>query len=321
MTDKKPYISIGSNRFILYEDPIDLYHEDGSNFVIYNGNKIPIDIPYDFPKIMGNKVPLSIKYNPHMLKIQVRLAEYTTYEVTNNYDASVIRNGDSNYVYLDSSTDLTYYFRSENGDNKFELTVHFESINESSDYSEDDIRDSLEYMYSKNNGKNIETIKKDGLYSLDINILLNLDKLAGIDKIGSGGYRRVFNITDNISNLNSNNIKGEIVKVALNRDGIKTNKREFQTWQAVKGTELEQYFCPITNRGPNYRYIIMKDASKDRELTDDQVNEFKSIIKQYISEDIVDIPGIHKLDIRSSNIGTYNGQKVLIDYPYGGSLS
>lgn len=320
MSDQKAYISIDSRRFVLYDNPIDLYHKNGTNFLIYNGNRIPLNIPYDFPEIMGEKVPISIKYNPHMLKIQVRLAEYITYEVTNNQNSSVITGGDSDYIYLESSTGIIYYFRSGNGENKFELKVHFESVDDSSDYSKDEIRNSVEYMYSDNN-EDIRTIKKDESYSLDIDMLLNLDQLEGINKIGYGGYRRAFNIKDATSNLEIHNADGDILKVASNRDGIKTNKREFQTWQAVKGTELEKYFCPITNRDPNYRYIIMRNASKDRELTNDQVERLKSNIKQNISEDIVDIPGVHKLDIRSGNIGIYDGRKVLIDYPYGGSLS
>ena len=51
-----------------------------------------------------------------------------------------------------------------------------------------------------------------------------------------------------------------------------------------------------------------------------QIDEIKSTIKKYMDSNSVDIPGSHKLDIRSGNIGEYNGRKVLLDYPYGGSL-
>jgi hypothetical protein len=318
---QKPYLIIGNKKFVLYGDSIDLYHEDRQNFVIYQGDKIPINLDFNLPDIRGRTVPISIKFSSDIWRIQISQAEYSEYKISNNINSSVVHSGESDYIDISGgSTELKYYFRtSKETKNNFNLTFEFGSIG-NKDYSENDIENSINRMYSDTDDS-IETIEKDGEYSLDLNLLLNLDKFDNVYVIGTGGYRRVFKISDKVPELDDSFVD-KVVKVAFDMKGVESNRREHQTWQAVKSIgidELQSLFCPIVDRGPSYRYIVMEAAS-DGFVTSEKVDEIKSTIKKYMDSNSVDIPGSHNLDIRSGNIGEYDGRKVLLDYPYGGSL-
>lgn len=317
----KPCLIMGDKKFVLYGDSIDLYHEDGQNFVIYQGDEIPVNLDFDFPDIKGRTVPISIKFSVDIFRIQIRQAEYSEYKISNNMNSSVVHSGESDYIDVSgASTELKYYFRTSNETkDNFNLTFEFDSVG-NKDYSEDNIKDKMNRMYS-DTSDSIETVENDGEYSLDLNLLLNLDQFDNVYLIGTGGYRRAFKISGKVPELDDSFVD-KVVKVAFDMKGVESNKREHQTWQAVKSIgidELQSLFCPIVDRGPSYRYIVMEDASEGF-VTNEKVDEIKSTIKKYMDSNSVDIPGSHNLDIRSGNIGEYDGRKVLLDYPYGGSL-
>ena len=237
----------------------------------------------------------------------------------NSQNELIVRNGDSGSIDILSSIDnLKIYLRSDNENQDIlSITLKSDTIADKN-YSEDNIKNTMYSMYQGDN-PNLETVEKDDEYSLDLNLLLNLDKLDNVRMIDTGGYRRAFKVTGKIPDLDCNFVD-KVVKVAIDMDGIESNKREFETWQVVKSiSELRPYFCPITDRGPKYRYIVMEDASTDH-ITNKKVDDIHSVITEYIDSNSVNIPGSHNLDIRPNNIGEYNGKKVLIDYPFGGSL-
>jgi hypothetical protein len=81
----------------------------------------------------------------------------------------------------------------------------------------------------------------------------NLYDLAGKDIVrideGKGCYRELYKIVSNIEDTTS--YKNCVLKYAKDDSGQVENNREFETWQAAKGTKSEKYFCPIRNTSPN----------------------------------------------------------------------
>lgn len=167
--------------------------------------------------------------------------------------------------------------------------------------------------------------KQTGAEELDeIDNLRNiLDKSDNAVYIGRGAGREVYNISDcNIRSLHKQD--GDIIKVAISEDSIEDNRRELQTWQTVKGTELEQYFCPITNFGSNHRYIVMEKAQVFDEFDTTKIGDdlFDRWVKwsDELDDKISKNTSLPTRDISYDNIGIYNGRQVLVDYPFGADI-
>lgn len=149
-----------------------------------------------------------------------------------------------------------------------------------------------------------------------------LEKADDAELIGRGSYRLAFRVNpSNIGALREND--GGIIKVAKTPTGSDINKQEMQTWQAVKGKEESSLFCPVTSIGPNHKYIVMKEAQNINTLNEDTIEKIENRIKSSIlfEPEECKIPSpCAMFDIKSRNIGTYSGNVVLIDYPYGGNF-
>lgn len=145
-----------------------------------------------------------------------------------------------------------------------------------------------------------------------------IDSLRGkhLREIGKGCFRKAYRIQ---SDKFGSQYKGKVLKVAQSRQGRQANSAEMRTWMTVKGTELEKYFCPIYDRSDDFQFIIMEKVKTEGLDTDDS-----SKLRQEITAriDDVDIPVDAQsfLDIKTSNIGVYNNQLVMIDYPYGANF-
>lgn len=213
------------------------------------------------------------------------------------------------------------------------LRFHFDDLdnnssNDSDKYSKDEVN-SLINPYSDVDPKR-KTDKMDETRDM-------LHKSSNAIDISNGHSRLAFKILDSSEfDFINNSNDGCIIKVAIKQTGLEENKKEIQTWQAVKGTELEKCFCPITNKGSNDRYIIMEEA-KVLENTNKSEEYFRSISEDI--EDIIDqkveVPDNYEsfsnehndpiserrlsynYDIFYKNVGIYNGNPVLIDYPFG----
>jgi len=167
--------------------------------------------------------------------------------------------------------------------------------------------------------------KQTGAEELDeIDNLRNiLDKSDNAVYIGRGAGREVYNISDcNIRSLHKQD--GDIIKVAISEDSVEDNRRELQTWQTVKGTKLEQYFCPITNFGSNHRYIVMEKAQVFDEFDTTKIGDdlFDRWVKwsDELDDKISKNTSLPTRDISYDNIGIYNGRQVLVDYPFGADI-
>lgn len=136
------------------------------------------------------------------------------------------------------------------------------------------------------------------------------------EEVGSGSYRVVFKVEDisKVDIINEND--GQIIKVSDHGMGKETNRYEMATWQAVKGTRFQKYFCPITSIGPNHKYIVMKEADMDKGDVDTIKNKIINAFKTKSNK----FGGWYGPDIADRNVGIYNGNVVLVDYPYGANI-
>jgi hypothetical protein len=150
-------------------------------------------------------------------------------------------------------------------------------------------------------------ILRNNLYALVGKDIVRIDQ----DK---GSYRKVYKIINNIEDTTS--YKNCVLKYAKNEQGKIENKREFETWQAVKGTEVEKYFCPIKNTIPQNNFIIMESA-KVRNYDSSDALSLKKEMKRDVNLDNIDRD--NGSDIHYQNIGYYppRDRLVLIDYSWG----
>lgn len=142
-------------------------------------------------------------------------------------------------------------------------------------------------------------------------------------KVGKGQFRDVYQIDRDSFDFTSEIGKGCIVKVARLQRGVKANRSEMQTWQAVKSTDNRSLFCPIRSVGPNHGYIVMNEASNIGSLNINIVDKIEKAVKKSFNADFSKYDESHPLvmsgwDVKKSNVGIYEGRPVLVDYPYGG---
>lgn len=133
-----------------------------------------------------------------------------------------------------------------------------------------------------------------------------------LTKIGSGLRRDVYRInTDRFGEQ----YKGKVVKYAQRKSTIKDNRKEFSTWMSVKGTPLEQNFCPIRDRSQNFEFLIMDYARPASTIRRIKVDDMQ--------EELEDNFGLENAihDLYDANFGYHNQHGlVVIDYPWGGNF-
>lgn len=206
-------------------------------------------------------------------------------------------------------------------DKNLKQSIYIEKIKENEDTNEKEFKNDLLRPFSNKNFGNS--------YNSEINeqkrIINILEKNNKFDFVAKGGGRNVYKIKDKSSYDFINKYDGSIVKVASMKNTIKRNRSEAQTWQAVKDTKIRKFFCPITNIGPEHKYIIMKEAQqlKDSDNKDHIVKEIEESIAKHVNlpenveYDKFESMVSYKYDITKDNIGIYKNQPVLIDYPFG----
>lgn len=101
-------------------------------------------------------------------------------------------------------------------------------------------------------------------------------------RIGQGANRTVYR-------------EGDVVKKHTRDRRRKNpeNRKEWENWQKMKGTEFEPYFCPVLSYEDDI--ITMPYCSKVKKGT------------------YVDLPS-HLNDVKNPNVGWYDGRIVCIDY-------
>lgn len=150
------------------------------------------------------------------------------------------------------------------------------------------------------------------------------DSIDGIEEIedGRGVTRKAYEIQDG-SGIDMVGFEhGNVVKVALDKQGAKANEREFQAWQVVKQKpKLKKYFCPLIHHGCNFKYVVMEYAEPFKNKRDlNIIDRFEREIRRNVDNEKIDTPVSQGLDIYKDNVGRYEGRVVLIDYPYGGKF-
>lgn len=129
-----------------------------------------------------------------------------------------------------------------------------------------------------------------------------------LTEIGHGISRKVYRInTDRFGA----DYKGKVIKYAMDTIHIEENKLEFQTWMCVKGTGIENCFCPIRDRSENFEFLIMDYAKPVGGFRSSKHSDLKNEIRSSIMKR-------GGYDLHEGNIGVHQQYgKVLIDYPYG----
>lgn len=123
--------------------------------------------------------------------------------------------------------------------------------------------------------------------------------------IESGTTRDVYRIN---TNKYGADYQGKVIKFARTSNRRMYNKREVQTWTAVKSSNIGSYFCPIRLFDPNNSWLIMDNA--DICLDREDANDMRDIIEERTTKD--------SLDIHYNNIGVHPKRgRVLVDYSWG----
>lgn len=327
----KTRVTIWDRIYHLDDSKIEIYQNNdlGSNYIKSNGRVTEIDNNQWIGTIEDNKAPISILDKKSEERIYFYIRTNSRYKPNETRNHSVpITNGLNLIKYEELSEKdkpIRLFLRQES--EKKSIRIDIQSVNEREDDSkeQDKYVDNLINAYSD---KEIGSIL-DSNIDEDKRIKSKLKKDPDTIRIDRGFSRVVFKITEN-SKYSNFMLEGDgkILKLAvgLDRASLKENKKEVQTWQAVKGTDLEQYFCPITSFGPDYRYIIMEEANvkrSNKEMADnirDILDKKCKVPDDAEAEDISQSKMSYEYDIRPDNIGIYNGNPVLIDYPFGAKI-
>lgn len=309
-----------------------IYYLDNGQISIYRKNPEYCIIEQKFKKIKNYQIEVIDKIDKE-----------------GNPPLYIDRKGDNIEVYINKNRNFDIYCYT--GTEKLNSGVNFLEIPEEESRIVIGNENKKEYIYLESikheNGDNSSKEYKNDLLNpyedksigtylnSDIDELSNIVNLLQKSKsaryLEKGGSRIVFKITDKSAFDFLKYSDGSIIKVARNYHNISTNRLENQTWQAVKGTKLEKYFCPITNHGPDHKYIVMREASnveneneKYKTIANDMSKEVNKYIKKpenfdYNPNDyeLFESMILYNYDITADNIGKYNGRYVLIDYPFG----
>lgn len=141
------------------------------------------------------------------------------------------------------------------------------------------------------------------------------DELDGFSRIGWGFDRTVYRIT---TEKYGSEYKGKVIKFGSSgKDARTANRKEMETWMALKGEKnLGRHFCPIRDRGKNFKWIIMDHAKPVNSL----LKRFKSRRKQKKFRKILGEVDEY-LDFKHENMGYHEERGVVfIDYPWGGDF-
>lgn len=284
-------------------------YDEYDKYVVYNGKRYHLTTYNWFGKRRGGKCPIRFTYENETLNIT--LSENAD-NILDMGDYIIRPNNHVNYDINKNNSFNMYVAESEDSPCGFVLdidVVDSKSVNNNIDKNKLKTYNNEKYNGSDNK-KEIDYI---------------LTKELGAEVIGEGSYRTAYDIS-NIDPEFLQDKDGDIIKVAKEKE---SNRSEVQTYQVIKGTELERFFCPITNIGPDHKYIVMekadmsvgeiKDVVEEYPAIDSNLKDPVNIIKKILQTAIVDPYG-EVGDIRDDNIGYYKGDLVVLDYQFGGGI-
>jgi hypothetical protein len=141
------------------------------------------------------------------------------------------------------------------------------------------------------------------------------DQIEGLEEIGWGFDRTSYRIkTEKYGEA----YRGKVIKIGSRGKNARTaNRKEFETWMALENDKgLKKHFCPIRDRGENFRWIIMDYARPIKSLFSRLKSRKKQKLVKKRLEDVEE-----NLDLKHENLG-YHSERgiVFIDYPWGGNF-
>lgn len=331
MGNRSKIVRVANREFAVdRESVIRIYgDEDNNTCVLYNGEKFRIDNEYN---LQNSEIDKSVKLTFESFETKITIPNSSNYSAYIEKENMLVTSGD--IFTIENHMEQSSFMISEGDTIPTEGVDVNVSVEPVKFKSKEDVEErTLQKMYEDDTS--IETLESEdavsedseSIHFSDLHALSDFENASYLDKIGFGAYRKVYEITDASKIGHITKSDNAVIKVAKNTYGVRSNKREFQTWCAVKGTHLEKYFCKILNRGPEFRYIVMKKADQvifdaEPEERSSAKHEMRKMIQNEIEEDSIETPNDHGLDITYDNIGKMDGEDTykFIDYPFGGSF-
>lgn len=319
--EKKLRIQINNSVYFL-EDGESCYiyceHKSLDRFIVKDNKKYAINTSAWFGDKEQNKYPIKFTYINDEIKI--RLEEFAiSYININNY---TIPPGESSVYNIDDDSFLKIKITESSEQIYPALDVKFDYVN----YDKENSGSGKDLLNPYKDNDNLNNKKFEDIDDIT-KIEYTLSRKLGANQIDAGVFRTVYDISDVDLSFHIES-DGDIIKLAKDERSIDANKKETQTYQAVKGTEIEKFFCPITNIGPDHKYIVMKKA----QISDNEINSvsenytaigehktYVGLIEDILNTAIID-PNGSVSDICEKNLGEYKGRNVIIDYQFGGNI-
>lgn len=309
-------MNIEGKQYLLHNEyQFMLFSQGDKNFINYERQKIPLSDQYNLPN-MKDEYPIKIKCTTTgSLKISV--LDDIEYQVILPNQNTIIRN-EKEVTVTDGSEIIVSSESSNKYDNNSIINFEEQDVPEKQN-TKSEIKSKFKNMYERT-----ELVQnEDGIYSSDLDVILDIDELDGVKEIGNGTGRKAYKIIENDALDLNRSYKGKIIKIGRSNTGIEENKREFKTWSAVKSHPvLGKRFCPILERGPDHKYIIMKECN---EINSNESEMATEIIKQSISVFLnlneIEDESENGVDLKARNIGKLNGEYVMLDYPFGANFT
>jgi hypothetical protein len=320
------YLKVNIGGYVYFLECGDYFYihsaqDDTQSYLIKDGNRHLINTKIIISDKQDNICPIGFGYKNDC--VVIKLAEFANIHILTGITKPV---SSGERVAFDASKDCSQMYISRDKSNtEPKQKIQFEEIEV--DESEESLSENIMNPYGTNSDVNDNRFKYvSDLKKMDYILSRELDA----NSIGMGNFRKVYDI----SGLNPSFLQdsdGDIIKLAKEKDknrGIKANREEFQTWQVVKNTEISRFFCPITSKGSDHKYIVMKKAktsSNDIQKVSknytniDSHNNYVDLIRDILRTSIID-PDYNVNDIGADNVGELNGRNVIIDYQFGGGI-
>lgn len=311
---------------------LNLYNKDGSNYVEYNSEEIPIINKPKLPDIEQQTYPITIEYQ-FRNDLKVGINDYCEYQVINPEHSQIVNSGSISTLNIDSPDEIDIYIKncSNETDKVMTIKIRYEDFDKNIEYDRNEIKNKINDPYIDKTNKNVFTEsdnknEENVFHYSDLEIINDVDYLQEIDYIDGGSYRLVYKIKHPNALDLSKSYKDNVIKIARSPKGIVANRKEFETWSVVRSNQtLKKYFCPIVHKGPEFKYIIMNEGdiiSSKSDIVEKMKSreDIENTVREAISG--IETPtGGDAFDIKYSNIAEYDGRPVLVDYPYGGKFS
>lgn len=314
MKDKGlPEIRIKDTSVVLSGGFVSLRSEDGHIVLNHKGRDIHTSMRFDIKTSKNGNDCVKFNHMPHKNQIVIHNNSENTHI---RWGANETRPGlrlNVSTSHLDKDQE-DIIFRNKSNNQSFR--VHLKDQYTRTENEKDS--DTINRVINTPEVKDSRSIEEKDLKTI-------LSRTPDAENLGSGVSRSVFKIDASKVNALTED-DGSIIKVADRPEAKEINRLEVQTWQAVKNTEHRKFFCPITSIGKNHKYIIMKEANSIGQLDKNIINNIrKEIIGRISTEEEgyqLGNPEVQShYDIHGSNVGTYQGETVLIDYPFGGKFN